>query len=59
MNTNETVGQRLYPVPDLHDVELRELADRLIVAGLPARLVMNMRVADLAKLVQEVAPVTE
>ena len=54
----DTVGRRLYPVPDLHDVELRLLADRLIVAGVPSQTVKALRVTDLVKLAQEAARIT-
>ena len=50
--SNDTVGQRLYPVPDLRDVELRRIADGLIVSGLPERIVKSMQVTDLIKLMQ-------
>jgi hypothetical protein len=55
----ETVGERLYPVPALHDVELRELADRMIMMGMPASKVKGMTVAELAALAQEAARDTE
>jgi hypothetical protein len=53
--TDETVGQRLYPVPDLEDVELKLLAERLIMAGVDSRVVKRMRVADLITLAQKTA----
>ena len=49
----ETVGERLYPVPALHDVELRELADQMIIQGVPESKVKGMRVADLVALARE------
>ena len=55
----ETVGQRLYPVPKLHDLELRELADQMIIQGVPESKVKGMRVADLAALAREADRDTE
>ena len=51
----DTVGQRLYPVPDLYDVALRNLADRMLMVELPKRMVMDMRVAELISLIQAAA----
>jgi len=51
----DTVGQRLYPVPNLYDVALRNLADRMLMVGIPERMVIDMRVADLVSLVRAAA----
>jgi hypothetical protein len=50
---------RHYPIPNLHDVELCLLADRLIMAGLPAHTVKAMRVADVVALAQEATRITK
>ncbi len=51
MTADETVGQQLYPVPELEDVELKLVAERMIMAGVPTSIVKGMRVADLRMLV--------
>lgn len=48
----DTVGERLYPVPDLQDVELKLAAERMIMLGVPEKIVMGMRVAALAELIE-------
>jgi len=52
-------GEPHYAIPNLHDVELRLLADRPIMAGLPAHTVKAMRVADVVTLAQEATRITE